>query len=102
MSISGSYSHGQAFPQQDRVRTTRNHAGEALTDTRGWPGYAMIGTSVAVLGMFLVAAGYGYGMWAAISGGIFLGLLIIGAVLVLLENRRIHKEEEQSDRAAGL
>ncbi|QNG18213.1 hypothetical protein G4H71_02860 [Rhodococcus triatomae] len=90
----------RSFPQQDRVRTNRSHVGEALTDTRGWPGYAMIGTAIAVLGLFLVAAGYGFTGWAAITGGTFAGLMIVGVALVLLEHRRVQREEERQDRAA--
>ncbi|NLG55159.1 MAG: hypothetical protein GX542_05860 [Rhodococcus sp.] len=90
-----------SFPHQDRVRTHRSHVGEALTDTRGWPGYAMIGTSIAVLGLFLVAAGYGFGGWAAIAGGVFLGLMIVGVTLVLLEHRRVMRNEERQDREAA-
>ncbi|MDF3311995.1 hypothetical protein P3H15_44275 [Rhodococcus sp. T2V] len=80
---------------QDDVRTIRSHAGEAITDSRNWPGYTLIGTGIAVLGLFLVAAGYGFTGWAWIAVIICILCLVTGATLVLLEHRRVKRLDDE-------
>ena len=76
---------------QDDARTIRSHAGEAVTDSRNWPGYILIGTGIAVLGLFLVAAGYGFTGWAWIAAIACSLCFLTGAILVLLEHRRVKR-----------
>jgi hypothetical protein len=76
---------------QDDARTIRAHAGEAITDSGNWPGYLLIGTGIAVLGLFLVAAGYGFTGWAWIAGLVCGLCLVTGTALVLLEHRRVKR-----------
>ncbi|MFZ2172883.1 MAG: hypothetical protein WAW17_02390 [Rhodococcus sp. (in: high G+C Gram-positive bacteria)] len=78
---------------QDADRTMRSHAGEAISDNRNWPGYILIGTGIVVLGLALVAAGYGFEGWAVIAGAVCVLGFIVGVVLVLLERRRVKKLE---------
>lgn len=80
---------------QDDARTMRSHAGEAITDSRNWPGYLLIGTGIAVLGLFLVAAGYGFEGWALIAGVVCVLCLVVGATLVLLEHRRVKRLDDE-------
>lgn len=77
----------------DDDRTTRGHAGEAIVDTRNWPGYICIGLALVSLGLTLTAAGYGFSGWTWIGVVAVPVLLIAGIVLVLLERRRVKAEE---------
>ncbi|MBC2637976.1 MULTISPECIES: hypothetical protein [unclassified Rhodococcus (in: high G+C Gram-positive bacteria)] len=81
---------------QDAAHTMRNHAGEAITDGRNWPGYILIAAGIAVLGLTLVAAGYGFEGWALIGGIGCVLCLVLGTTLVLLERRRIKALEGES------
>ncbi|MFC0453297.1 hypothetical protein [Rhodococcus jostii] len=74
---------------RDDAHTMRSHAGEAITDGRNWPGYILIATGVAVLGLTLVAAGYGFQGWTLIGGIACILCLVLGTALVLLERRRV-------------
>ena len=81
---------------RDDDRTTRGHAGEAIVDTRNWPGYICIGIALVSLGLTLTAAGYGFTGWVWIGAGAALVLLVAGIALVLLERRRVKAEEGKS------
>ncbi|NLU84398.1 hypothetical protein [Rhodococcus sp. HNM0569] len=71
----------------------RGHAGEAMADEGGYPGFVMIGAGIAVLGMFLVALGYGFAGWAVVSGIVF-GILMVGGLgYVLLRHRKVKHDE---------
>ncbi|MGF7121504.1 hypothetical protein AB4Z09_05005 [Rhodococcus sp. TAF43] len=70
------------------------HPGEAIEDTRNWPGYALVGIGIVTLGMALVAAGYGFQGWAWIAGTICAVSLVVGPVLVLREHRRIKRLDD--------
>ncbi|MDZ7932007.1 hypothetical protein [Rhodococcus sp. NPDC076796] len=80
----------------DEDRTTRGHAGEAIVDTRNWPGYICIGLALVSLGLTLTAAGYGFSGWTWIGAVAAPILLIAGIVLVLLERRRVKAQEGKS------
>ncbi|WP_433607848.1 hypothetical protein [Prescottella agglutinans] len=69
----------------------REHPGEAIEDTRNWPGYGLIGVAIVTLGMTLVAAGYGFQGWAWIAGAICALSLVLGTTLVLHEHRRVKR-----------
>nr|WP_314142062.1 hypothetical protein [uncultured Rhodococcus sp.] len=80
----------------DEDRTTRGHAGEAIVDTRNWPGYICIGLALVSLGLTLTAAGYGFSGWTWIGAVAAPILLVVGIVLVLLERRRVKAREGKS------
>lgn len=70
------------------------HPGEAIEDTRTWPGYGLIGIAIVTLGMTLVAAGYGFQGWALIAGLICAASLGLGTALVFIEHRRVKRLDE--------
>jgi len=79
------------FP--DDQRTTRSHAGEALEDTRNWPGIIMVGLGLVCVALTLTAAGYGFEGWAVIAGILTGVLLIAGVVTIVAEHRRVKSHE---------
>ncbi|MGW0176352.1 hypothetical protein ACWDUM_21200 [Rhodococcus sp. NPDC003322] len=70
--------------------TAREHAGEAVRDVRGWPGYGGVMGGVVLIALCVLAAGYGYEGWAWISGLAGAVVLILGIVAVVAVNRRNH------------
>lgn len=81
---------------RDLAHTTREHPGEAIEDSRNWPGYGLIGIAIVALGLTLVAAGYGFAGWAWITGIICAASLLTGTLLVLAEHRRIKRLDNAS------
>ncbi|WP_305091587.1 hypothetical protein [Prescottella sp. R16] len=79
---------------RDLAHTTREHPGEAIADSRNWPGYALIGIAIVTLGLTLVAAGYGFAGWAWIAGIACAASLVVGTLLVLAEHRRVKRLDE--------
>jgi len=77
------------FP--DHTRTTRSHAGEALEDTRNWPGMFLVGLGIVTVGLTVTAAGYGFAGWALIGGIAAVLFLVLGATLITLEHLRMRK-----------
>lgn len=76
---------------RDLAHTTREHPGEAIADSRNWPGYALVAVGIIALGLTLVAAGYGFAGWAWIGAVVCVVTLSIGTALVLLEHRRVKR-----------
>ena len=72
----------------------RTHAGEAIADTRAWPGYGLIGIAIIALGMTLSAAGYGFAGWAVIGGAVCAASLALGTALVVMEHRRVQRLDD--------
>ncbi|CAM3051044.1 membrane protein [Prescottella defluvii] len=81
---------------RDLAHTTREHPGEAIEDSRNWPGYALIGIAIVALGLTLVAAGYGFAGWAWIAGIVCGCALVAGTVLVLTEHQRVKRLDNAS------
>ncbi|WP_067825249.1 hypothetical protein [Nocardia inohanensis] len=81
----------------DHHRTIRPHAGEALEDSRNWPGLILAGLGIVAVALTLTAAGYGFEGWAFIGGVVSVLLLGSGITQVVLEHRRIERldQEEQ-------
>jgi hypothetical protein len=84
---------GRAAGFPDRMRTTRNHAGEALEDGHNIPGITLCGFGIVALALALTAAAYGFMGWmvvaavaAAVCGG-------TGATWVLLAHQRVKNRE---------
>lgn len=86
--------HGhEADHANDDDRTFRAHAGEAITDTRNWPGYFLVAMGLCALGLGLTAAGGGFEGWALIL--IPAAVLLWGAGLgaILLVRKRVKNAE---------
>lgn len=80
----------------DDSRTVRAHAGEAITDSRNWPGYFMVALGLAALGLTLTAAGGGFEGWAMIGSIACVVFLVGGVGLVLLQRKRVKAQEGKS------
>lgn len=83
--------HDHQFP--DDARTTRSHAGESIEDTRNWPGLVLVGIGLALLGLTLTAAGYGFAGWAVIAGVLCGVCLLSGVLIVVGEHWRVKSRE---------
>ncbi|KQU30284.1 hypothetical protein HQ325_17420 [Rhodococcus sp. BP-349] len=81
---------------QDFARTTRAHAGEAITDSRAWPGYFLMALGFVALGLGLTAAGGGFEGWVLVAGIACPVLLLAGLAVVLLERKRVKAAEGKS------
>ncbi|WP_239476617.1 hypothetical protein [Nocardia arizonensis] len=82
------------FP--DHNRTTRTHAGEAIEDTRNWPGIVLAALGIVAVAATLTAAGYGYEGWAVIGGIVAAVCLIGGGLLLWAEHRRLRKVQDDT------
>lgn len=79
----------------DEHRTTRPHAGEALEDTRNWPGLILSALGIVAVALTLTAAGYGFGGWAVIGTVASVVLLSLGITQMVLEHRRVERREKE-------
>ncbi|MGB3770936.1 MAG: hypothetical protein WBA00_07325 [Rhodococcus sp. (in: high G+C Gram-positive bacteria)] len=77
----------------DDERTTRAHAGEAITDARNWPGYFLVALGLGTLGLALTAAGGGFAGWAMILFPATIVLWAAGIGLVLFQRKRVKNSE---------
>lgn len=77
----------------DTARTNRAHAGEAIEDARNWPGYGLIALGLVLMALSLVAAGGGFEGWAFVLVPACVLSFVAGAVLVILEHRRVKNRE---------
>lgn len=87
---------GSEYHPQDDSRTMRDHAGEAISDSRNWPGYVCIAASLAFLGMALTAAASGFEGWAWMGAVAVPVFFLLGLGLVLLERKRVKAAEGKS------
>lgn len=93
------YEQGSEESEDDAVddsRTAREHAGEAITDTRNWPGYFLVALGLAALGLTLTAAGGGFEGWAMIGTIACVLFFALGIGLVLLQRKRVKAQEGKS------
>lgn len=79
----------------DPAHTSREHPGEAIDDTKNWPGYGLIMLGIATLGMTLVAAGYGFEGWALIAGVVCAACFVVGAGIVVAEHAHVKHVEHR-------
>lgn len=79
----------------DHMRTTRPHAGRAMIDVMGWPGYSLLVVGmVAGIGC-LAAFGTGHDRQGVEVAVIAVLSAVLGTVWLLLEHRRIGKVNQQ-------
>ncbi|WP_409426944.1 protein UsfY [Mycobacterium sp. SMC-11] len=79
----------------DHVRTTRPHAGRAMIDVMGWPGYSLLVVGmVAGIGC-LAAFGTGHDRQGIEVAVIAVLAAVLGTVWLLIEDRRIGKVNRQ-------
>ncbi|UVO13086.1 LapA family protein [Mycobacterium sp. SVM_VP21] len=79
----------------DHVRTTRPHAGRAMIDVMGWPGYSLLVVGmVAGIGC-LAAFGTGHDRQGVEVAIIAVLAAALGTVWLLVEHRRIGKVNHQ-------
>ncbi|KLO29649.1 UsfY protein [Mycolicibacter heraklionensis] len=79
----------------DHVRTTRPHAGRAMIDVMGWPGYSLLVVGmVAGIGS-LAAFGTGNDRQGVEVAVVAVLAAALGTVWLLLEHRRISKVNHQ-------
>ena len=73
----------------DHVRTTRPHAGRAVIDVMGWPGYTLLVVGmVAGIGS-LAAFGTGNERHGAAVAAVAVLAAALGALWLIVEHRRI-------------
>jgi hypothetical protein len=88
----------------DHARTTQQRVGEGMRDTRGLPGYLLIGLGVLALVVCLAAAAYGYMGWTIAMGVVAVLAASAGSVWVFAERRRVARiaaTDEQGRPAAN-
>ncbi|HZA12033.1 UsfY protein [Mycobacterium sp.] len=86
-------------PQHDPTDVARTHqprAGVAMKDTRGLPGYALMGAAVLALMVCLAAAAMGYQGWTITAGVIAILAAAVGSVWVFMERRRVARLAQRS------
>lgn len=79
----------------DHVRTTRPHAGRAVIDIMGWPGYAML-----VIGMMasfggLTAFATGHDRQGVEVAAFAVAAALLGVLWLVIEHKRIGKVNHQ-------
>lgn len=75
----------------DHVRTTRPHAGRAVIDVMGWPGYALLVVGMVAGVGCLAAFGTGNGRQGVQVAAIAVIAATMGALWLVMEHRRIGK-----------
>ncbi|MGV0749420.1 protein UsfY [Mycolicibacter minnesotensis] len=79
----------------DHVRTTRPHAGRAMIDVMGWPGYSLLVVGmVAGIGC-LAAFGTGHDRQGIEVAVIAVLAAVLGTIWLLIEDRRIGRVNQQ-------
>ncbi|MCV7383652.1 LapA family protein [Mycolicibacter longobardus] len=79
----------------DHVRTTRPHAGRAMIDVMGWPGYSLLVVGmVAGIGC-LTAFGTGHDRQGVQVATLAVLAAALGALWLMIEHRRIDRVNRQ-------
>ncbi|HEU4363740.1 MAG TPA: protein UsfY [Mycobacterium sp.] len=73
----------------DHVRTTRPHAGRAVINVAGWPGYSLLVVGALAIAGCLVAFGTGNDRQGVIIAVMAVLAALIGMSWLLFEHRRI-------------
>jgi uncharacterized membrane protein YcjF (UPF0283 family) len=75
----------------DYSRTTQPHCGESMIDTRGLPGFLLLGLAVVAFAAAVGGAGYGHHGWALLLAVVGLVLMAAGAAWLYIEHRRLRR-----------
>lgn len=73
----------------DHMRTTRPHAGRAVINVAGWPGYSLLVAGALAVAGCLVAFGTGNDRQGVIIAVMAVLAALIGMSWLLVEHRRI-------------
>ena len=73
----------------DHARTTLPRAGEAMKDSRGLPGYGLLGLAVLAIVVCLAAAAQSLTSWAIAAGVVAVLAVSVGSACVYAERRRV-------------
>jgi len=79
----------------DHVRTTRPHAGRAVIDVMGWPGYTLLVVSMVAGAGCLTAFATGHDRQGAAVAAFAVLAGVLGALWLLIEHRRIGRVNRQ-------
>lgn len=87
---------GTSKDPTDQVRAQQLRSGVALKDTRGLPGYILMGAAVLALMVCLAAAAMGYEGWTIAAGAVAIVTASVGSVWVYVERCRVARLAQQS------
>lgn len=79
----------------DHARTTRPHAGRAVIDVMGWPGYTLLVVGMVGAISSLTAFGTGHHHQGVEVAAFAIIAAALGAVWLLVEHRRIGRVNRQ-------
>lgn len=79
----------------DHVRTTLPHSGESFIDTLWLPGLLLIGIGTVLIAGTVAATAYGNRDLSLILALIAGALVTAGALLIMLEHKRVARVERQ-------
>ncbi|ORV49288.1 UsfY protein [Mycolicibacter engbaekii] len=79
----------------DHVRTTRPHAGRAMIDVLGWPGYSLLVVGMVAAIACLAAFGTGHERQGVEVAVLAVLAASLGTVWLLFEDRRIGRVNRQ-------
>lgn len=83
----------------DHVRTTRPHAGRAVIDVMGWPGYSLLVVSMVAGAGSLAAFATGNDRQGAAVAAFAVLAAALGGLWLLFEHRRIGKVNQEWHQA---
>lgn len=83
----------------DHVRTTRPHAGRAVIDVMGWPGYALLVVGMVAGISCLTAFGTGHDRQGVEVAAVAVIAAALGALWLVVEHRRIGRVNHEWHRA---
>lgn len=73
----------------DHMRTTRPHAGRAVINVAGWPGYSLLVTGMLLVAGSLAAFGTGHQHQGVVIAVMAVASVLVGMSWLLFEHRRI-------------
>lgn len=79
----------------DHVRTTRPHAGRAVINVLGWPGYSLLVVSMLMAAGSLTAFGTGHESQGMAIAAMAVIAAAIGTAWLLVEHKRIGRLTHQ-------
>ncbi|HET9876850.1 MAG TPA: protein UsfY, partial [Mycobacterium sp.] len=79
----------------DHLRTTRPHAGRAVIDVMGWPGYSLLVVGMLTGAASLVGFATGHDRQGVLIVALALMATAMGTVWLLIEHKRIDRVTHQ-------